>query len=233
MDPMKTQKLNYAHGIVHFFFTLIVYLGLPLAGWGLGDLKGYFSDPARLGLAIFIGISAVLAAWQGMVIPEGQDQKGKKVARQTVFLVTVQLLGAALLFLLGFCDRRGSAALPESEAVRLAGLGLAILGGGVMFWSVLDLGRQYSAEVTIQRDHRLVTHGLYRFIRHPRYLGLIVLVLGAALVYRAWIGMAADIVLLAALLWRIHDEEAMLQREFGAQWETYCKRTKRLLPWIW
>jgi protein-S-isoprenylcysteine O-methyltransferase Ste14 len=230
---MKTPKLNYVHGILHFFITLIVYLGLPLAGWGLGNIPGFFSDPARLGLALFVLVSAILAAWQGMVIPEGQDQKGKKVNRQTVFLVAIQLLGAALLDLLGFCDRRGILVLPEIEALRLTGLGLTVLGGGIMFRSVLDLGRQYSAEVTIQEGHRLVTHGLYRVIRHPRYLGLIVLVLGSALVYRAWVGIAASVVLVPALLWRIRDEEAMLEREFGAEWEAYCKRTKRLLPRIW
>jgi len=230
---MQTRKLNYAHGIVHFFFTLVFYLGLPLAGWGLGDLKGFFSDPARMGLALFVLLSAFLAVWQGMVIPEGQDQKEKKVTRQTVFLVVIQLLGAALLVLLGFCDRRGIVTLPESDGIRLLGLGLAVLGGGIMFWSVLDLGRQYSAEVTIQKDHHLITHGLYRLIRHPRYLGLIVLLLGSALVYRAWVGIAADAILLAALVWRIRDEEAMMRREFGAEWEAYYKQTKRLLPWVW
>jgi protein-S-isoprenylcysteine O-methyltransferase Ste14 len=230
---MKAQKLNYAHGILHFFFTLLVYLGLPLLGWGLGDIRGFFSEPARLGMAAFVGLSAILAAWQGMVIPEGQDQKEKKVTRQTVFLVVIELLGTALLLLLGFCDRRGVAVLADSQGVRTTGLVLAVLGGGVMFWSVLDLGRQYSAEVTIQPEHRLITHGLYGVIRHPRYLGLIVLVLGSALVYRAWIGVAADIVLLGTLLWRISDEEKLLHREFGWEWEAYIKRTKRLLPWIW
>jgi protein-S-isoprenylcysteine O-methyltransferase Ste14 len=219
--------------MIHFVFTLLIYLGLPLAGWGLGDLKGFFSDPARLGLALFIFLSAILAAYQGMVIPEGQDLKEKRVARQTIFLAVVQLLGMALLVLLGYSDRRGIAVMPENRAVRDLGLGLAILGGGIMFWSVLNLGRQYSAEVTIQTDHRLVTTGLYVTIRHPRYLGLIILVLGSALVFRSWIGVAADIVLLAALLWRISDEEKLLQREFGFQWEAYCRRTKRLLPWIW
>jgi protein-S-isoprenylcysteine O-methyltransferase Ste14 len=230
---VEKPKLNYAHGILHFFFTLVFYLGLPLAGWGLGDLRGFFSDPARAGLAVFVLASACLAAWQGIVIPERQDQKAKRITRQTVFLVAVEILGAALLVWLGYGDRRGLAALPGDGTLRGLGLGLAVLGGLVMFWSVLNLGRQYSAEVTIQTEHRLVTTGLYAAIRHPRYLGLLVLVLGSALVYRSWAGLAADLLLLAALLWRIRDEEAMLQREFGPAWEAYRRRTRRLLPWIW
>jgi protein-S-isoprenylcysteine O-methyltransferase Ste14 len=227
---MKTRKLNYAHGLLHFVLTLVLYVGLPLAGWGPGDARGFFSDPARLGLSIFGGVSAVLAAWQGMVIPERNDQKEKRVPRQTTYLIVIQLLGLALLVALGYCDGRGIVVIPEGREVRLLGLALAILGGIVMFWSVLDLGRQYSPEVTIQKDHHLVTHGLYHFIRHPRYLGLLVLILGSALVFRSWIGIAADAILLVTLLWRIRDEEALLQREFGAEWEAYCRRTKRLLP---
>ncbi len=230
---MKTLSLNYPHGILHFFLTLIVYVGLPLAGWGPGDASGFFSEPARLGVSIFGGISAFLAAWQGMVIPEQNDQKEKRVTRQTVYLVVIQLLGLAFLVALGYCDRRGVAVLPENEVTRLLGLGLALLGGAVMFWSVVNLGRQYSPEVTIQKEHHLITHGLYRLIRHPRYLGLLVLILGSALVFRSWIGIAAGGALLVSLLWRIHDEEALLQREFGAEWEAYARRTKRLLPWIW
>ena len=230
---MKKPEINYAHGLLHFILTLVVYVGLPMAGWGLGDARGFFADPARLGLSIVGGVSSILAAWQGMVIPERQDQMGKRVGRQTIYLAVVQLLGLALLLSLGYCDRHGIAVIPESRAARLAGLGLALAGGTVMFWSVLNLGRQYSPEVTIQPEHHLITHGLYGFIRHPRYLGLVLLVLGSALVFRSWIGIAADVILLGSLLWRIRDEEAMLQREFGAAWRAYSRRTKRLLPWVW
>ncbi len=225
--------MNYAHGVLHFFLTLLVYLGLPILGWGAGDLKGFFAEPARLGLALFVLVSALLAGYQGMVIPERQDQKEKRVARQTVYLIVIQLLGLAFMLTLGFCDRRGIAVLPEGEGIRIAGLVLAVLGGGIMFWSVLALGRQYSAEVTIQKEHRLITAGLYGLIRHPRYLGLTVLVLGSALVFRSWIGLAADLLLLGTLLWRISDEEKLMQGEFGEAWKAYAARTKRLLPWVW
>ncbi len=187
----------------------------------------------RLGFVLLTGLGAVLAAYQGMVIPEGQDRKEKRVSRQTVFLAVVELLGMALLILLPFCDRRGIATIPESQGLRLVGLALSIVGGGGMFWSVLNLGRQYSAQVTIQEDHQLITNGLYRFIRHPRYLGLIVMGLGYALVFRAWAGIAADLILLVALIWRISDEEKMLHQGFGESWEAYSRRTWRLVPGIW
>jgi protein-S-isoprenylcysteine O-methyltransferase Ste14 len=225
--------MNYPHAILHFVFTIVIYLGLPLLGWGLGGLQGFFSDPARVGFALLTGLGAILAAYQGLVIPEGQGQKEKRVARQSIFLLVFGLLGMALLFLLPFCDRQSIAVMPESQGLRLLGLAFSILGGAIMFGSVLNLGRQYSAQVTIQEEHQLITGGLYRFIRHPRYLGLEMMVLGFALVFRAWIGVAADLILLAALVWRISDEEKMLRREFGPSWEAYSHRTWRLLPGIW
>ncbi len=225
--------MNYAHGLVHFVFTLVVYRGLPQLGWGLADIPGFLANPARMGMALLVAVSAILAAYQGMVIPEDQDQPEKRVARQSIFLGVVILAGMALLFWLGYGDRRSLAALPENQGLRNLGLALTLLGGGVMFWSVLNLGRQYSPQVTLQKDHHLVTAGLYRFIRHPRYLGLLVLVLGSALVYRAWPGLFADLILLAALLWRIGDEEKMLHQEFGERWEAYCRQTWRLIPGVW
>ncbi|MGE5223862.1 MAG: methyltransferase family protein [Omnitrophica WOR_2 bacterium] len=225
--------MNYTHGFIHILFTLVVYLGLPLAGWGMSDLSGFFSNPARLGYALFVGVSAILAAYQGMVIPEGQDQKEKRVSRQTIFLVLVEILGMALLVLLGYSDRRDFAVFHQSQGMRIAGLVLSVAGGAVMFWSVLNLGKQYSAQVTIQKEHRLITVGLYRFIRHPRYLGLTILLLGTALLFRSWAGLVADFILLAALVWRIGDEEILLHQEFGDRWDDYCRHTWRMLPGIW
>jgi protein-S-isoprenylcysteine O-methyltransferase Ste14 len=225
--------MNYAHGIVHILMTLVVYFGLPLLGWGLDDLAGFFAVPARAGFAISVGLSALLAAYQGMVIPEERGQAGKRVTRQTVFLLIFEILGMALLFWLGYSDRREIATLPADPPWRWVGLTLAILGGGIMFISAMNLGRQYSPEVTIQEGHRLVTHGLYRFIRHPRYLGLFILLLGFGLIFRSWAGAATSVAALAALIWRIKDEEKMMAREFGLEWEKYSRHTWRLLPGIW
>jgi len=224
--------MNYVHAVVHIIFTLVIYLGLPMVGWGLGNIDGFYSQPARVGYAVLIGIAAVQAAYQGLVIPEERGQAEKRVTRQTVFFVVSGLLGMALLLFMPFCDRHGIAVLPDYQWIRYLGLGLSALGGFVAFLSVLNLGRQYSPEVTIQSEHKLITTGLYHYIRHPRYLGLFVLILGFALIFRAWVGVILDLVLLGALIWRISDEEKMLHQEFGEGWEVYVRHTWRLLPYI-
>lgn len=103
----------------------------------------------------------------------------------------------------------------------------------LIFFSGIYLGRQYLAEVTIQEGHKLITAGPYRLIRHPRYLGILFITLGASLVFRTWAGLALFTLVLALLLWRIKDEEALMAREFGDAWRAYCRRAWRLVPYIY
>jgi protein-S-isoprenylcysteine O-methyltransferase Ste14 len=97
----------------------------------------------------------------------------------------------------------------------------------------LALGRQYSADVTIQKEHHLITSGVYRLIRHPRYLGVIALSTGVSCVFRSWIGLLTSLFFVAVLIFRIKDEEATMHKEFGVQWEAYVKRSWRLIPYIY
>jgi protein-S-isoprenylcysteine O-methyltransferase Ste14 len=87
--------------------------------------------------------------------------------------------------------------------------------------------------VTVQEGHRLITAGLYRYIRHPRYLGAICVAFGASLVFRSWAGLLLNVLLPGLLLERMKDEEALMHQEFGAEWEAYCKRSWRLIPHIY
>lgn len=225
--------MNIKHGLLHFGLTLVVYLALPLLGWGLTDLGGFFAEAGRTGFALLTLIGAVLAAYQGMVIPESRGQPGKRVTRQTVFLIVAGVFGAALLVALPFSDNHGLAVWGQNAGLRIWGVAVLAVGGTIMFWSVMDLGRQYSPEVTIQEEHRLVTTGWYQHLRHPRYLGLILMLLGFALVFRSWPGLIATALAAGALIWRIFDEEKMLRQEFGQEWEAYCQHTWRLIPRVW
>jgi protein-S-isoprenylcysteine O-methyltransferase Ste14 len=78
-----------------------------------------------------------------------------------------------------------------------------------------------------------VTIGWYQHIRHPRYLGLMIMLLGFTLLFRSWVGLATTFVGAGALIWRIFDEEKMLHQEFGERWEDYCQHTWRLIPKLW
>ncbi len=134
---------------------------------------------------------------------------------------------------LPFLDRRAIAVFAENPLARWSGLLMAALGYGLISLSGLALGKQYSAEVTIQKDHRLITSGIYHSLRHPRYAGVLLVAIGLSLLFRTWPGFIVTVLLLAGLLLRIQDEEAMLLKEFGQEWRRYCQNSWRLLPFIY
>ena len=229
--------MKILRGAGFFFGTLVIYLGVPLLGWGIDDLGGFFFARQRLGYAAVIAIFSLAVGYQGVAGPEGirsgRGEGGKLVRRQSLVRVVVILLMYSAFLFLPSADRHSLWVMAENPVLQLAGLLPLGLGCALIFWSGVALGRMYSAEVTIQTQHQLITTGLYRYIRHPRYLGIIVYATGLSLVFRSWIGLAAIIPLLTILLFRIKDEEALMSKEFGQAWDTYCKRSWRLLPLVY
>ena len=118
--------------------------------------------------------------------------------------------------------------------LRLASL-LVLLTGLVIRWTaILTLGKAFSANVAIQKEQKLKRSGLYRFVRHPSYSGLLLILLAVGLDSRNWAGLLVLIVpATAALLYRIHIEEAALSEAFGKQYTDYGKATWRLVPGLY
>ena len=116
------------------------------------------------------------------------------------------------------------------------GLGAGVLwtGMGLRLWAVVTLGPFFQPTVTLQRDHRLVTAGPYRRLRHPSYTGGLLILLGMGLC----LGDVAAVLVLTVLpllgyLPRIRVEERALAEGFGAEYVAWAKRTDRLVSGIW
>src|SRR5215469_9647828 len=80
---------------------------------------------------------------------------------------------------------------PASAIVWLIGLFLPMVGIGISIWARLTLGANWSGVVTLKKDHELIRSGLYRWIRHPIYTGILLAVIGTALArghLRGWLG---------------------------------------------
>jgi protein-S-isoprenylcysteine O-methyltransferase Ste14 len=216
---------------------MVMYLGIPLLGWGLGDLRGFIASSQRLGYALVVLGLGFAVAWQAFDSPEGirggKGREDKLVGRQSVIRIAITLLLFLALLLLPLADRRGIGALSDAPAIRWIGLVLFGLGIGFVFWSGVSLGKLYSGDVTLQDDHHLVTNGPYRWVRHPRYTGSILMGFGLSLTFNSWIGLVASMILIGVVLYRIKDEEALMKEAFGKEWEVYCERTHRLIPFVY
>jgi protein-S-isoprenylcysteine O-methyltransferase Ste14 len=120
--------------------------------------------------------------------------------------------------------------LPETPAVWWIGLALTALGVAISIWARLTLGANWSSVVTLKKDHELIRAGLYRWIRHPIYTGILLAVVGTAMIrghLRAWL---AFVVILATFYFKARREESFLRQEFGAGFEEHARQTGMFLP---
>lgn len=114
-----------------------------------------------------------------------------------------------------------------SIAVMIAGL--------VLRWiAILTLGKFFSSNVAIHATHTVIKTGLYRWMRHPSYTGLLLSLFAVGLHTRNWISFLIVIVpTTAALLYRIHVEEIALRDHFGQEYIDYSRATRRLIPGVY
>lgn len=113
------------------------------------------------------------------------------------------------------------------------GLVLVVMGLAIMTVSQATLWRNYSGTVLIRKDHRLITHGIYRFTRNPIYLGLIVVVTGLPVYAASLYGFLAMLGLIPIILSRIRLEEKLLTEEFQDAYQEYKETTRKLIPFIY
>jgi protein-S-isoprenylcysteine O-methyltransferase Ste14 len=142
------------------------------------------------------------------------------------------VLGFVDAFLPAYTDRHDIFTF-GGEGVRWFGVILFALGGLLRLAPVFALGRRFSGLVAIQRDHELVTDGIYGIVRYPSYLGLLVNALGWGLAFRAGAGVAIAVLMLFVVLARIEAEERLLSETFGAAYAAYRARTWRLVPYCY
>jgi len=118
--------------------------------------------------------------------------------------------------------------------VRSVALVLIVAGLAIRWSAVATLGRSFSANVAIHATQTVHRTGLFRFVRHPSYTGLMLVFAGVGLHTRNWAGLAVVLLpTVAALFYRIRVEEAALFGAFGDDYADYSRKTKRLIPGIY
>jgi protein-S-isoprenylcysteine O-methyltransferase Ste14 len=219
------MKLSPRMAVLAIVSTL---LWLALAAFATGGIGVFLARPQFVALALITlaFVVAALATEAGIRTGVREDRGNRWV------LVVFTALGLLHGFLPPYTDRIGFWTL-DGEALRWSGVGLYAVGGVLRLWPVFVLGRRFSGLVAIQADHTLVTTGIYGRIRHPSYLGVVVIMLGWALVFRSGVGILLTALVLVPLVARMNAEEALLSSEFGDAYNAYRARTWRLVPYIY
>ena len=214
----------------------VVYAALILFGWGFGDIAGFFSYPARtIMFAVTISVNTLTMLFKDKFGVEF-NKKGEKVdpKEKLTGVMLPSLIGFLIVFVAPYSESHNLFVMVGGDALRYFGLIIFLAGYVFMVWGPLHLGEQYSLLVTIQEEHKLVTDGPYRYMRHPRYSGIIFWVFGVALIFLSIPALVLAVLMSALMLIRVPKEEKVLHGEFGKEWEEYCKRTtKKVIPFVY
>ena len=159
---------------------------------------------------------------------------GGPAAPDPSFAGLLACLGAAVIAAEAL-GRRGGLPWPGDLVWPVVvGIVLIAAGIGLRTWSIAILGRFFQYRVEVQPGHRVVTGGPYRYLRHPSYTGIALVLAGIALACDdVWSLLAVAVLGGAGVAVRIRAEERQLTRALGAEYERFAAGRKRLVPGVW
>lgn len=155
-----------------------------------------------------------------------RDRPGSQVWYRAPMLLSYVLMFSPLLWI----GALGHRWIAHSPVERIGGAALTAAGVAFAIWARLSIGRNWSGVVTVKEEHELIQRGPYAWIRHPIYTGLILAMIGSALVIDRWAGVLAVCILAASFVFKSRIEEQFMRRTFGVQYEQYCTHTGAFLP---
>lgn len=213
--------------IIGIPLNVLLFLLLMVMAWGSWD--GFFAHPVRVGVVvvhlIMMPVMTFCTAGRSRGVKHAPDWKPF-----FPLLVFHSLFTACVMPMM---DARDIWTLPGGDLLRWTGFAFLTAGAALRIWPMLALGDRFASVVAIQEGHRLRTDGIYAIARHPSYLGIILLDLGFAGVFRS----SVALLLMPMVFWmfkrRMDVEESLLVEGFGEEYRAYMKRTPRLLPGVY
>ena len=104
-----------------------------------------------------------------------------------------------------------------------------------LLWrSHADLGSNWRMTTELGQEHRLVTSGIFRYMRHPMYSAHWLWGIAQTLLIQNWLaGLAGLVIFIPVYLLRVRREEQMMLEQFGEEYRVYMGRTGRIIPHLW
>ncbi|MBK9017899.1 MAG: isoprenylcysteine carboxylmethyltransferase family protein [Saprospiraceae bacterium] len=207
------------------FFVLLIYYALPLAG-NL-SLLGHWK-------VIVLMLTCILIWMTQPALTIEDSTKHRSADRMTVWIILILALLTNSFSLMEWAYYQKPQLHGVLNSTHWLGLLLIIGGLFLRILAIRTLDKFFTATVHIKDDHRLVTKGVYAFLRHPSYTGAYLCYLGTALWLGAWVGLIVATVLMGIAYYvRIQAEERALEGQFGEAYELYRQRTWIMVPGVW
>ncbi|OHT07280.1 hypothetical protein TRFO_24620 [Tritrichomonas foetus] len=153
------------------------------------------------------------------------------------FLITTEYLIAFTVGLVEFLiERYFWASKSDSSSLTIwVGIAMVIVGLYIRFSSIITAGKSFTHLVQYRKraEHKLITHGIYKYIRHPGYFGFFVFAVGTQIMLKNFFSVIGFICVLWYFFYdRIKDEEEALVEFFGREYIEYRERTPTWIPFI-
>jgi protein-S-isoprenylcysteine O-methyltransferase Ste14 len=165
-----------------------------------------------------------LVLWFGMKRAKKRETRWERLQHVVPVLLAFWLLFGKQWKVL---DTR---AFPETPVSLWVGVLVTALGVGISIWARVSLGANWSGTVTLKKDHELIRKGLYRWIRHPIYTGMLVGFVGTELIKGNAPGVLGFALLWLSFYIKARREEDFLRQEFGEGFEEHARQTGMFLP---
>lgn len=186
-----------------------------------------------MSLALKLGLIYLASEILLNLTRRSRSKTGTKQDRSTLGMIWL-VIAVSVIAGVFIAHNFRAAALPHAHIFASAGVMLFVMGLILRWWAIITLGRFFTVDVTIEKDHELVERGPFRIVRHPSYTGVLLAFAGFALSLCNWAALLVILVPIgAAFIRRMNAEEGALSHALGPNYADYMKRTKRLVPFVY
>lgn len=216
MDATRRQRFLRA--------VVLMVLGIGAISLAALDPRVAWRDPA------FYALGGAMLAWtvaENLALRQ-DEPKDYKAKRNTRMLQGAVMLTAVL----GAFERYHlPVAWPRAALWAVAGVLLILAGGALRVIAIRTLAEHFRYELRVEAGQRVIDHGIFKRVRHPSYLGLLLITIGEAVTLSSLLALLVGTTLLFVVLAaRIRDEERVMVASFGEAYESYRRRSWRLVP---
>jgi protein-S-isoprenylcysteine O-methyltransferase Ste14 len=225
---MNSLELKALAGFLGFFVAMVVLLFIP--AWTLDYWQAWVFLPVLFLPALAITVYLMkkdpqLLARRVHAGPTAEKETSQKIIQ---FITSI---GYTAMLVVPALDHRFHWSRVSFYGV-VAGDVLVVVAFLIIFF-VYRENTFASATIETYPDQKVVSTGLYAMVRHPMYTGGLLLFIGMSLSLGSWWGLLAYLLMIPALIWRIHDEERLLTKNLPDYGEYKNKVRYRLIPFVW
>ena len=162
-----------------------------------------------------------------------RDPTAHKADRGSLVVMSV-VTGGGVIVACALAAVWTGAAIPWLRPqVTIAGIVVILLGTALRWWAIFTLGRYFTIDVAVRSTQSVVQSGPYRFMRHPSYTAILIMLLGVSMALANWASLVAMLAGgLIGLLYRVRVEERALVEGLGQPYMDYMRTTRRFIPFI-